>query len=662
MAAIFVVASCQDVKRDFGPSSGGSGGSNSGATGGRLSTNGSGKGGSGNGAGDASDAGSGGRDEPSAGASNAIGGAGGGNGGDCESDTVRCHGDVPEVCGRDGTWEATHPSCAFGCLNGVCGDCQERATGCETGQTKLCVDGKWQYNPCDAICEQGECVDSCTEGARQCEGLSKVQVCKDGAFIDDEDCSGICRDGACTGDCKPDATRCNPDSKSTPQLCSADAEWTDTECPGTASVCLDGHCVACDPGTVRCGTSGVPQHCTDFGSWEDQPPCSGEAPACVSGECVLCEPESRRCDAGKPQQCSLDGTRWVDGAACGGATPACVAATGKCGTCRAGDVQCASGTSTQTCDASGGWSDESKCSAATPACLDGACVDCHPKDRRCSGTTPELCNDNGKWVAQSACGGSTPRCIDASGTCGCEDKAVDCQDANTPTACSAAGTWVPQTDCSGDTPVCQKGACACVEGTQECTSSSTPRRCTSGSWETGTCDGSTPICVAGRCAECSPDSTRCAADGSHKIERCSTDGVWKDDRTQCAFCAKGRCYDPAGDPDLVGCDAQAGLMCKGLSCCHSTSGRSTCQDLSQQKCAAGVVTIACDGPGDCGSKAPVCCATAAGVGCVATATACTDLPGQIACDPNAATPCANRLASCVRASDTFFTCQAARGL
>lgn len=536
-------ASCKGGERDFGDS-----GSN---TGGRVTTGGkatsSGRGGMG-GQDGGNGPGSGGADAGAAGLAGAAGAAGAGS---CEPDTRRCAGDVPQLCDEAGVWQATQTGCAFGCTDGVCNPCEEGSKVCEAGQAKLCQNAQWQYTLCENECQDGECVDECTTGARQCDGLDKVQVCKAGKFVDDVACDGICSAGACVGVCKPDAARCKPGATNTPELCSAQGDWVSAQCTGNTSVCLDGACVACSPGSKRCSLLGRPQICSAAGSWSDEAPCAGATPACVAGTCQTCEPGARRCDAGKPQRCNTAGTAWVDQAACSGATPACVADTGLCGTCQTGSVQCSNATTPQTCDSAGKWVDQAACRGTTPACLAGGCVECAPNETRCVGSTPQVCSSNGSWVSQAACTGSTPQCLPATGQCGCTKGVVDCQDSNTPIACSAAGAWVTQADCRGDTPVCSAGACVCSEGAQECTSATTPRKCSNGIWQSSTCTGTTPVCVAGTCRECSPGTTRCSANDSATVETCSVDGVWKSSACS-GICSAGICITvPCSEEPLL---------------------------------------------------------------------------------------------------------------
>ncbi len=522
-------ASCKDIERDYGPGRSGDAGEPPVAEGGA-----------------GGDTGSGGRAPTSsggAGGSTSMAGAGGdGNSGECAPDARRCAGDVPELCGIEGSWEATQSGCAFGCLDGACRDCEEGTQACEGGQAKLCVDAEWQFTSCDSQCEEGECVDTCTEGTRQCDGQTTVQICNAGVFVEETQCDGLCVKGECVGECLPDATRCATGSTGTVERCSAVGQWESSTCPSSTSVCLGGACVACSPEAARCSLDGGPQQCTEFGAWADQAPCSGETPACVDGACQPCTPSTRRCNVGRPQQCNATGTAWVDGAACTGSTPACVAATGQCGTCQDGDVQCGDATTPQTCDASGKWVAQTACRGSTPACVHGACTECAPNATRCVGNTPQVCSGEGKWVSQAGCTGSTPQCLPASGQCGCTAGAVDCADSNTPIACSA-GTWVPQADCRGDTPVCDGGACVCSEGSQECTSATTPRKCTGGAWKSSTCPVATPVCIAGNCGECSPNTTRCATDGSPLLETCSADGVWKRSETCSGLCYKNACVN-----------------------------------------------------------------------------------------------------------------------
>lgn len=658
--AFALAASCKEPERKFTPE--GDGGANS--SGGNGATSGGSTGNEGGSAG--SDPGTGGSSgEGTGGASAGAGGTGEGGNGEgggpttCRTDARRCRGKIPEICSNEGDWQAMSAGCAFGCVNGVCNECVEETKVCENGQSKVCVDGQWTVTPCDNLCEAGDCVDTCTEGTRQCDGLTKVQICMGGVFVEDEECDGICQDGACAGVCRPDASQCRTGSTNVPEVCSPEGEWVVEEtCSGAKPACLDGNCVPCTPNDTRCSLVGDrPQTCSEYGTWVDAAPCAAGMNACVQGECRLCEPMKRRCAAGRPQQCNAMGTAWVDGAVCSGATPACVASTGTCGTCTAGDKQCGTQNTVDTCNASGGWMQSATCSGTTPVCLAGACTACLPGQKSCTGNTPRICNANGAWVAQTACAGNTPTCVPETGQCACAENAVDCADSSTPRKCSG-GVWVPQAQCRGDAPLCVGGTCQCQEGALECVSSTQSRTCYKGAWLAETCGAEKPICVAGQgCLGCTPGTTRCNPGGQHVVGQCTKDGVWKEIEACVDFCSKGGCVNPAATAGMIGCDAENGTICRESTCCAYEGGRATCA-LSLGKCPLKTLPIDCDGPSDCGeiSRTPICCAVPdQGAGCVATLTACNEIKGAVVCDPEKPS-CPSRT-TCRRTAPNLFTCQ-----
>jgi hypothetical protein len=239
--------------------------------------------------------------------------------------------------------------------------------------------------------------------------------------------------------------------------------------------------------------------------------------------------------------------------------------------------------------------------------------------------------------------------------CGCTAGSAECLDSNTPQVCSDAGVWVAQADCRGDTPACVAGACQCNEGDMECTSATTPRVCEKGVWVSSTCPTTSPACVAGKCLECAPDTTRCTPTGTHIVETCTVDGIWKES-TQCVdFCSHARCYTPGTGAGVLGCDGETGLMCKDQLCCFAGKGTGYCEE-PRVVCSAKTIPMECDGPSDCPKATPVCCAAATGIGCVLGTAECAKAEGVVVCDPSDPV-CPLRTQACRRASTSFFTCQ-----
>lgn len=116
--------------------------------------------------------------------------------GDCETDSVQCAGDAPQICDESGHWAPNTAEasgdCPIKCWEGQCVEClpdDERCAVCEEGDPdctermpQTCQDGVWKdaSKPCDHYCDGGACKTptSCEASAGSrgiCNGVSCCQ-------------------------------------------------------------------------------------------------------------------------------------------------------------------------------------------------------------------------------------------------------------------------------------------------------------------------------------------------------------------------------------------------------------------------------------------------------------------------------------------------------
>lgn len=508
------------------------------------------------------------------------GGAAGGGGGAgpleaCSPGEGRCQGLSPERCSDEGVWVTSQASCAVACLNAECVTCKEGATTCQNGAVQKCAGGVWTTTEvCSKVCEGDSCVDACTEGLLQCNGVLALEKCVGGVYVADEACEFLCSDGACTGACAPDDTRCNPDAPSESQVCNAEGEW-DVGAPcSDGTFCVSGRCTPCMPGTARCGTSG-PQLCSEAGEWVNQTPCMAPNAACFDGECVSCVPGEKRCMGQNVEQCATDGGSWTVVTTCSGETPACLSNTKTCGKCAEGETQCL-GDDVQTCNAQSVFQTTKTCSGLTPRCAGtGQCVTCLPNETRSCGTCnsgTQTCS-NGAWgscigeadlkTSKQYCGTCNTSCS-ASQVCENGSCLIDC---GTKTRCGGACVNLA-TDTSNCLACGTKCSPPAANGNAVCTASGCDISCSNTRCGTSCC-GPTP---AGATAGCSGNSCTftCGA-GKHGCGGSTPP-----------------CYDNS-DAD------HCGSSCLDCSAYAGTTG--TC---SGNECACAVSSLAC------GASVPTC--------------------------------------------------------
>lgn len=243
LSAALVLAACSSDDRAFAPPA---------ATGGAAP--------SGGGKGDGGAAGAGGGDGGAA-------GSGGNDVGDCETEDPHCV-----------------------CLDGevVARDEDEDGAG-----TSLCAEAPGE--DCDDT-NANFIRDACGGCDAAFAGLVEGDTCGSGAS-DDVNCGVVTCDGD-TISCEtpsPVLRRCA--DATTRELCQGTQWVTQPECDSSASICHDGRCVECIPGTYRCGTvvyghsnslsADVATLCGPTGSWESlHTSCSSSQVCTVNSGCV----------------------------------------------------------------------------------------------------------------------------------------------------------------------------------------------------------------------------------------------------------------------------------------------------------------------------------------------------------------------------------------
>ncbi len=81
----------------------------------------------------------------------------------CSPGELRCDGDIPQYCTRDGLWLGT--------------------------------------NACPTACSDGACTDGCAPGQERCFGVVPQTCDGNGSWIDGEPCPVVCLEAQCTGVC-----------------------------------------------------------------------------------------------------------------------------------------------------------------------------------------------------------------------------------------------------------------------------------------------------------------------------------------------------------------------------------------------------------------------------------------------------------------------------
>ncbi len=469
------------------------------------------------------------------------------------SDDLFCDG--TEICSAGSCGNSSGDPCPGPDGDGDCSEtCDEGANSCTANDTtgSVCDDGLFcsqtdtcnasgtcvgTGNPCPGPDGDGDCSETCDEGANNCTANDTGgSACDDGLFCTQTDtcnASGVCGG---TGNPCP-----GPDADGD---CSETCDESANDCTGndvSGSACDDGlFCTQTDTCNVSgvCGGTGNPCPGPD-GDGDCSETCDETANSCTANDT-----EGSTCTDGS----FCNGTETCSGGACGSSTgDPCPGADGdgdcseSCNeaadNCTANDTSgssCDDGlfcTQTDSCSASGtcmgtgnpcpGADGDSDCSES---CNEGA-NDCSANDSNGSGCNDGLfCTQTDTCNASGACIGTSNPCAGADGDGDCSescDEALSSCTANDPngSVCND-GLFCTQTD-SCD------GSGSCVGAGDPCPGPDGDVDCSEG------CDEASNNCTAN-----DPDGSPCANDGnSCTSDACNALGV----------CSHGPTPDTDGD-------------------------------------------------------------------------------------------------------------------
>jgi hypothetical protein len=223
---------------------------------------------------------------------------------------------------------------------GTCGACKPGATQCHDSTVQQLCDSQGQWNDhltCMGACSGGVCTGSCnaTNYQPNCVGTT-LQTCSNNNVVG-MTCSYACCNGGCTGSCAPNTNTCS--STSTRLSCDACGNPTTTTCSAATPYCLNGNCVACQPGTAQCCGDGNAAHartCDAGGAWGSCVSCGSNSSATYT--CSTASATAINCACSAPDPCAT----WT----CGSGANACgqSVSCGGCGAneaCRAHHCECA---------------------------------------------------------------------------------------------------------------------------------------------------------------------------------------------------------------------------------------------------------------------------------------------------------------------------------
>ena len=569
--------------------------------------------------------------------------------------------------------------------------CNRLVTGAFLGLVLLAAscsgDDDFQPAPDGAVSGEGGapgCKNTCTEGARSCEGEGyKVCVklpsgCTDWSELQkcptDKVCSGGQCVSSCTNQCTENAVQCSGNGiqtcKMRPNGCT---DWGVVDPCSSGEVCSGGKCVTsctnqCTDGAKQCSGTGVatclkmPNGCTD---WDKPVPCnSGEI--CSGGKCVnnctnQCTLGAKQCSGTGVQTCVVLASGCTDwdtpvpcptNEICSGGT--CVQSCTD--QCTKDAVQC-SGNGVQTCKlmATGcyDWDTPVPCPTGQ-ICSGGQCAtqctnQCTVGAKQCSGTGVETCKTmaNGctDWDTAVPCptgqicsgGQCVTQCVNQ-----CTDGAVQCS-GNGVQTCTKLATgctdWDTAVPCkTGE--ICSGGKCVtqcvnqCTDGAVQCsgtgvqTCKTMANGCTD--WDTAVPCKTGEICSGGKCVlsctnQCTLNATQCSGNG---VQTCKT--------------MPNSCTDW---DTAVPCPT--GQVCSGGTCVtqctnQCTPGAVQCSGTGVQTC-----KVMANGCSDWDTAVP--CPT--GQTCsngVCTGGTCTNqcTPGQLSCSGNSVIKCVLGASGC----------------
>jgi photosystem II stability/assembly factor-like uncharacterized protein len=345
--------------------------------------------------------------------------------------------DVPDPC--------TDPVCAIGdrrcdpppATDTIYRECVADAMGCPMwGPQQECSAGQF--------CEEGSCVDSCTDvcttGVRQCASESEYQDCVAGprgcltwdtpvACGSGLACTGAGECTPCTDQCEVDLARCNAAGE--PITCATGPTgclaWTTGTACALPEICWEGACAAsctsiCTAGQMRC-----------FG--DDYQVCMRQPAGCYGWSAPYACPAGRAC---------------AGAGACPSCSDACAEGEGRCTTATAYE-RCEINLTTSCYE----WTPETECglheacegagactTICTDACAGEGTLECGP------GGEPRVCQIGSlgclEWSAETPCAAVTHGLnVCVAGLCEltCDDGFLACG----PAACRASCTpWTQQ--------------------------------------------------------------------------------------------------------------------------------------------------------------------------------------------------------------------------
>ncbi len=431
----------------------------------------------------------------------------------------------------DGGWKKAENCVNASCNGNQCGQCVNGKSRCINGHMENCNNASWEYaSACSYGCNDKNtaCLPSppsCSK-SQHClsngnDGIGRVNVCRDGSWVENESCvnKSCNKDGTACGVCKNDMYNGICSAGAT-KICNNGA-WMSYTCPYGCNDKGTGCLMSprkCNKGATLCTNAdnglGQYQSCVD-GQWSSTKS-SCNAVSCHSNECGECKNGtlSGNCNNGGLKECNngIWGSKSCsygctdDGKACLISHPVC----------NKGGTQCSDNSSgigqLKTCT-DGQWpSNTTSCS--TTSCHGSSCGECK------NGAITGNCNNgglkecsNGVWGAKYCSYGCTDDgkgCLGSHRVCNvgattCSDNASGigqlktCKDGQWPsntTSCNSVSCH------SNECGVCKNGAITgnCNNGgLKECVNGAwTPKSCSYGCTDDGSgCLGSPATCAKG---------------------------------------------------------------------------------------------------------------------------------------------------------------------
>lgn len=231
---------------------------------------------------------------------------------------------------------------------------------------------------CGGLCDEGQCVESCSPNTSKCLTVSILQICTAQGLTTTMVCDQGCANGACL-----DITACEPGEvvcdKAGSQLVKCNSfgsayftfELCESTCSEETDACVD---VICNPGDVRCSPSQfkVVETCDSAGTvWKPTAFCDGK---CEQGACkeVNCDAGVRQCGPQGIEECNAEESGFDLVEPC--ETGCGLNANGQptCGLCVQGATQCKGNIVEKCFNSLNGWKDYLLC-GSLQTCELGEC-------------------------------------------------------------------------------------------------------------------------------------------------------------------------------------------------------------------------------------------------------------------------------------------------